>query len=154
MTFQKFPLITAQTSKCSCFTDWGLSPSLPRISCIPSVDTTWKSIPQPRLPWKTPACSVCNCTPNTPLFLPALSFFFFLIKQYKDKLSIHIKFIHYSDILCLGCLLMKQTHTNPYNNNHQQHQINYPHQLFPNKFLTFQCLLQRGTLAVSILPYF
>lgn len=63
---------------------------------------------------KTPVSSVSNYTSNTLLIPPALSFC--LIKQCKDKLSIHIKFIHYSDILFLGCLLMKQTHTNPYNN--------------------------------------
>lgn len=49
------------------FTDGGFSPSLPRISCIPSVDTTWQSIPLPHLSWKTPASSVSNYTPNTPL---------------------------------------------------------------------------------------
>lgn len=99
----------------SMFTDEGFSPSLPRISCIPSVDTTWQSIPLPHLSWKTPAYSVSNYTPNTllSLSLPLLSS---LIKQCKDKLSIHIKFIHYSDILFLRCLLRKQTHTNPKNN--------------------------------------
>lgn len=58
------------------FTDGGFSPSLPGISCIPSVDATWQSIPLPHLSWKTPASSVSNCTPNTPLFLPTPSFLF------------------------------------------------------------------------------
>lgn len=66
------------------FTDGGFFPSLPRISCILSVDTTQQSIPPPHSSWKTPASSVSNYTPNTPLFLPAPFVVFFLIKQFKD----------------------------------------------------------------------
>lgn len=84
------------------FTAGGFSPSLPGIFCIPSVDTTRLICPgkHQSLPFQTTLQAPSS---------------FCLIKQCKDKLSIHVKFIHYSDNLFLGCLLMKQTHTNPYN---------------------------------------